>query len=108
MVVGVLAGADRDRNLMLADDLVGEADIVEVIDLDHQMVDTTFAATDSECDGVVAIIAVHEDGSDRLLAHPELVFDAAAHPEQGITAMSGRDVTLADYGMAHAAGAGLE
>ena len=93
---------------MLADEVVGQPDIVESIDLDHYMVEAAALRTDAEGDGVVAIIAVHEDGRDDIFAHAEFVFDAAAHAERGVEALAARRIVLADDAMAQAARSGFE
>ena len=88
---------------MLADEVVGQPDIVESIDLDHDVVEAAALRTDTEGDGVVAIVAVHEDGRDDIFAHAELVFDATAHPEGGVEALRSRRIILADDAVAEAA-----
>src|ERR1019366_10061833 len=75
---------------------------------DHKMVDTPALGADAEGDGVIAIVAVHEDGSDHILAHAEFVFDTPAHPERGVKALRGCRIVLAHDGVAHPAGTGLE
>src|SRR5262249_39308973 len=61
---------------------------------------------ESNC--VVALIAMHEDRRDGLLAHSDFVLHAAAHPEQGIKSISSFGVLLADNAMSESAGTGFE
>src|ERR1700722_20268094 len=104
----MFARRDRDRQFVLADEVVGQPDIVESIDLDHDVVEAAALRTDAEGDGVVAIVAVHEDGRDDIFAHAELVFDATAHPEGGVEALRSRRIILADDAVAEAARGGFE
>src|SRR5271168_4700116 len=104
----MLAGRDDHRDVVLANDVVGHAYIVEVVDLDHDVVEPAIGARNSEGHGVIAIVAMHEDQADAPFAAADLVFDAAAHSELSIEALRGRHVALADDAMAQAAGAGLE
>src|ERR1700735_3058094 len=104
----MLAGSDGHREVALANDVVGHAYIVEVVDLDHDMVERAIRARNSEGHCVIAIVAMHEAQADAPFAAADLVFDAAAHAELGIEALGGRHVALADDAMAQAAAAGLE
>src|SRR5580658_5426573 len=104
----MLTGRDDHRDVVLANDVVGHAYIVEVVDLDHDMVEPAIGARNSESHRVIAIVAMHEDEADAPFAAADLVFDAAAHSELSIEALGGRHVALADDAMSQAAAAGLE
>src|SRR5271156_5102674 len=104
----MLAGRDDHRNVVLANDVVGHAYVVEVVDLNHDMVEPAIGARNSEGHRVIAFVAMHEDQADAPFAAADLVFDAAAHSELSIKALGGRHVALADDAMAQAAGTGLE
>src|SRR5277367_4169527 len=104
----MLAGRDDHRDVVLANDVVGHAYIVEVVDLYHDMVEPAIGARNSEGHGVIAIVAMHEDQADAPFAAADLVFDAAAHSELGIEALGGRHIALANDAMAQAAAASLE
>src|SRR5271170_6733451 len=104
----MLAGSDGHRDVVLANDIVGHAYIVEVVDLDHDMVEPAIGARNSESHRVIAIVAMHEYQADAPFAAADLVFDAAAHSELGIEALGSCHVALADDAMAQASAAGLE
>src|SRR5277367_1932840 len=104
----MLAGRDDHRDVVLAHDVVGHAYVVEVVDLDHDMVEPAIGARNAEGHSVIAFVAMHEDQADAPFAAADLVFDAAAHSELSIKALGGRHVALADDAMAQTAGAGLE
>src|SRR5271156_2900356 len=104
----MLAGRDDHRDVVLANDVVGHAYIVEVVDLDHDMVEAAIGSRNSEGHRVIAFVAMHEDQADAAFAAADLVFNAAAHSELSIEALRGRHVALADDAMAQAAAASLE
>src|SRR5271156_7226241 len=104
----MLAGRDDHRDVVLANDVVGHAYIVEVVDLDHDMVEAAIGSRNSEGHRVIAFVAMHEDQADAAFAAADLVFNAAAHSELSIEALRGRHVALADDAVDQAAGAGLE
>src|SRR5579862_1118095 len=105
----MLARRDIHRNLVLAHQVIGHADVVKSIDLDHHVVDAALSEPrDSERDGMIAFVAMHEDEFDGPLAAAEFVLDAAAHPELSVEALGRIDVALAHDAMTQAAGAGLE
>jgi hypothetical protein len=72
------------------------------------VVEAPTLGTDTECNAVITIIAVHEDRRDHILAHAEFVFDAAAHSERGIEALRGGRIVLAHDAMAETTGGGFE
>src|SRR5271156_1700413 len=104
----MLAGRDDHRDVVLTNDVVGHAYIVEVVDLDHYVVEASIGSRNSEGHRVIAFVAMHEDQADASFAAADLVFDAAAHSELSIEALGGRHVALADDAVAQAAGTGLE
>src|SRR6202044_2967378 len=104
----MLAGRDDHRDVVLANDVVGHAYIVEVVDLDHDMVEPAIGARNSQGHRGIGIVAMREDQPDAPFAAADLVFDAAAHAELSIEALGGRHAALADDAMAQAAAAGLE
>src|ERR1700722_19841008 len=108
MIVRVLAGRDRPRDLVLAHEVVGHADVVEIVHFEHDVVEAAVAARDSEGNRVIAVVAMHEDEPDRPLAGAKFVPDAAAHSEVSIEALGRIDVALAHDAMAESAGAGFE
>src|SRR5271155_5506562 len=103
----MLARRDRHRNFILANQVVGHADVVEVVHLDHYMVEPAVASGNSECDRVIAVVAMHED-QPGALALADCVLDAAAHSELHVEAPGRLDVALADDAVAQAAAARLE
>src|SRR5208282_4882399 len=108
MIVGVLAGRDVDGNLLPANDIVREPDVVEVVHFDHQMIESLFRSSEPESHRVVAVVAMHEDDRERLLAHPDFVFDATTHPQLAIKAVGGIGVLFTDDAVAETAAPGLE
>src|SRR5881396_2991456 len=97
-----------DGNLILADQVVGESNIIEAVYLDHQMIDAPLGSRDAEGDCMLTLITMHEDGGDDTLPHANLIFDAATHAQQVIKTISGLDIFLTDNAVAQSAGAGLE
>src|SRR5579871_5988078 len=108
MIVRVFARRDPDRKLVAARDIIGEADVIEVVHFNHQVIDALVGTADPERDRMIALIAMHKYGRRRMRSHPELVFNAAAHSQSSIEAKRGIDVAFADNAMAHATVAGLE
>src|ERR1700722_274804 len=108
MIVRVLAGRDRHRDLVLAHEVVGHADVIEIVHFEHDVVEPPITARDSEGNRVIAVVAMHEDQPDRPLAGAKFVLDAAAHSEVSIEALGCIDVALAHDAMAESAGAGFE
>src|SRR5271156_4921182 len=108
MIVRVLAGRDSHRDLVLAHEVVGHPDVIEVVHLEHDVVEPAITARDSEGNGVIAVVAMHEHEPYRPLAAAKLVLDAAAHSEVCIEALGRIDVALAHDTMAESAAAGLE
>src|ERR1700729_1180971 len=104
----MLAGSDRDWNIVLADQVVGHADVVEVVHFDHDVVEPAIAARDTEGDRVIAVVGMHEDEPDSALAAAKFVLDATAHPEVSVEALGRIDVALAHDAVTQAARAGLE
>src|ERR1700678_801137 len=108
MIVRVLARRNRHRNLVLERQVIGHADIVQVVHLEHDMVQPAIGARDSEGNRVVTVVAIHEDQPSAAFARTELVLDTAAHPEMLIKASSRVDVALANDAMAQPSAASLE
>src|SRR5271168_4465419 len=108
MIVRVLARGNPERQIVLAHQVVGEADVVEAINFYHQVVDSFLHSADSKRDRVVALVAVHEHRRGDLLAHLKLIFDTAAHPERAVEANGGGDVLLAYDAMAQPTAPGFE
>src|ERR1700689_4116888 len=108
MIVRVLARRNRHRNVVLAHQVIGHADVVEVVHLEHDVVEAAIGAWDSEGNGVVAVVAIHKDQPDGSFAAAKFVLDAAAHPEMLIKASSRVDVALANDAMAQPSAASLE
>src|ERR1700689_4158142 len=108
MIVRVLARRNRHRNVVLAHQVIGHADVVEVVHLEHDVVEAAIGAWDSEGNGVVAVVAIHKDQPDGSFAAAKFVLDAAAHPEMLIKASSRVDVALANDAVTEASGASLE
>src|SRR5260221_648377 len=104
----MLAGRNSHRDFVLADQVVGHAYVVEIFHFDHDVVEPAIAARDSEGDGVIAVVAMHEDQSDGPLAGVKFVLDAATHSELSIEALGRIDVALAHDAMAESAAASLE
>src|SRR5882757_3154961 len=104
----MLARQDRHRDFMLANQVVRHPDVVEIVHLDHEVIDAAFGGANSESDGVIAIIAMHEHRRDHVLAHPKLVLDAAAHAEQRVEAEGSIGVLLTHDAMPDSAGSGFE
>src|SRR5215475_4215978 len=95
----MLAGRDVYRDFLAPHQVVGQTHIVKVVHFDHQMVEALSRRSQPESNCVVALIAMHEDRRDGLLAHSDFVLHAAAHPEQGIKSISSVGVLLADNAM---------
>src|ERR1700684_3258632 len=104
----MLAGSDRHRDFVLADQVVGHADVVEIVHLEHDVVEPAVATRYSEGNRVIAVVAMHEDEPDGPLAAAKFVLDAAAHSEVSIEALGRIDVALAHDAVTQAASAGLE
>src|SRR5277367_194337 len=104
----MLAGADRYWDLVLAHQIISQADVIEVIDFDHDVVDPARLGSDSESHTMVAIVAMHEYRCDDALAHADFVFDSAAHAERRKKLARRGNVAFADNAMAETAAAGLE
>ena len=104
----MLAGPDGDGNLLIADQVVRHADIVEIVNFDHEVVEHLARVGDAEGDGVVALVAMHEADQHGIFAHADFVLDAAAHPERMIELLRCDGILLADDAMPEAAGSGLE
>src|ERR1700722_15592956 len=108
MIVRVFAGRDSHRDFVLAHKVVGHADVVEVVHLEHDVVEPAIPTRNSEGNRVIAVVAMHEDQSDGPFAAAKFVLDAAAHSEVSIEALGRIDVALAHDAMAKSAGAGFE
>src|SRR5271166_3819925 len=108
MIVRVLAGSNRHRDVVLAHQVIGHAHVVEVIDLEHDVVESAIDGRDAEGNRVIALVAMHEDEPYCALAAAKLVLDAAAHSELSIEALGRFDVALAHDAVAESAAAGLE
>src|ERR1700761_4122413 len=104
----MLAGADRDRHFVLPHEIVGEADVIEVIYFDHDVIDSARLRANSEGNRMIAIIAMHEYRCDDALAHADFVFDSAAHAERRKKLACRGNVAFANDAMAEPAGPGLE
>src|SRR3546814_16163462 len=72
-----------DRNVRLAHEFISKTDIIEMLHLDHQMVDALRAGR-SESHRVVAFIAMHEHEIEGAVETGEWnpIFDPTTHPEQ--------------------------
>src|SRR5690349_9419092 len=108
MIIRVLAGSNRHRDMMLADQVVGQADVVEVVDLEHDVIQPPFLRTDAERDGMIAVVTMHKNRGDDPVSHPDLIFDTAAHSELHIKAPCRGRVVLSDNAMTQAATAGIK
>ena len=108
MVVRVFAGGNGDRDLMLADDLVGQAHIVQIVHLDHNVIQALLGWAYPKGHGVVTLITVHKNWRNRLLAPLNLVFHAAAHAQGTIKAIGRIRILLTDNTVPQSARAGLE
>src|ERR1700735_2295497 len=104
----MLAGSDRDWNIVLADQVVGHAYVVEIVHLEHDVVEPAVATRNSESNRVIAVVAMHEDEPNSALAAAKFVLDTAAHSEVSIEALGRIDVALAHDAVTQAARAGLE
>src|SRR5271155_1814102 len=108
MVIRMLAGIDRHRHLASAYQVIGHTNVIEIIHLDHYMIDPPWLRSDPERHGMVAVVAMHKHRRHGSLAHPNLVFHAAAHPQCGEKLLGRLHIALADYAMPEAAGPRLE
>src|SRR5208283_3869037 len=104
----MLAGRNSHRDLVLANQVIGHAYVVEIVHLDHEVVDSAIAARDYEGNRVVAFVAVHENQPDGALAAAKLVLDAAAHSELSVKALGRVDVALSHDTVPESARARLE
>src|SRR5437870_171893 len=95
-------------NFVAADEVVGQSHVVEVVDFDHQMINAQLVSRDPEGHGMIAIITMHEDGSNQTFANADFIFDAAAHAQKAIEAIGGIHIFLTDNTVAQPTRSGLE
>src|SRR5262249_39825543 len=108
VVVRVLPELDAHGNIRVAYQVVGEPDVVEVVDLEHDVVQSLVGGADAPGDRVIAGVAVHEVELQRTSAGPELVLDAAAQPERLVEAHTGGGIPLAGDAVTQPTAAGDE
>src|SRR6516225_9468111 len=104
MVVRVLAGVNRHRDTVLAYEVMRQADVVEIVHFEHDVIETALLRTYAEGDGVIAVVTMHEDGRDGAIPHANFVFDPSAHSQLHVKPPRRGCVILANYAMAQAAG----
>ena len=108
MVVRMLAGSDRHRDPVFAHEVVRQPDVIEIVHLEHDVIEPPLLRTDAEGDSMIAVIAMHEDRRDDPVAHSNLVLDPTAHSQLHIKPPGCRGIMLADNAMAEPAGPGIK
>src|SRR6516165_2722068 len=108
MVVGVLTRSNRHGDMLFAYDVVREANVVEIVCFDHDVIEPALLGTDPESDRVIPIVTMHEHRRDDAGAHANFVFDATSHAQLRVKPPGRGGVILADNAMAEAAGPSVE
>src|SRR5216683_1488713 len=104
----MLAGLDSHWDLVLAYQIISQADVIEIIHFDHHMIQSLVRASDPKRDCVIALIAMHEDQLEYSLSHSNPVLGSAAHSQLSIKTLRRGEVLFTYNAMAESARAGLE